>query len=349
MAALVLENVSHAFGALEAVSDVSLTLQPGELVCLLGPSGCGKTTLLRLAAGLEMLQRGRIAIAGKWVAEPGRSLPPERRGVGLVFQDFALFPHLTVAENVAFGLAGRSAAARRARVLALLDGIGLAASGGLFPHTLSGGQQQRVALVRALAPEPNLVLLDEPFSGLDSRLREQLREDFLALLKATGVTALMVTHDAEEAMYMSDRIAVMDAGRFRTVAGPHQLYFHPADAFVAGVFGEPNRLAGRVADGCVATPLGPLPAAGLAEGCAVEVLVRPEGVSLLAGDAGVQAVVRSARMLGRASVVLLDLPDVPGAAPLRARVSSLLLPAVGERVRIAANPRLVHVFPAGPA
>ena len=344
MKGLELERVRHAYGRTTVLHDVSLDVGAGELVCLLGPSGCGKSTLLRLAAGLEPLQAGRIAIAGAVVAEPGRTVPPERRGVGLVFQDFALFPHLCVADNVGFGLRGLPAERRRSRALDLLATIGMAAAADQYPHTLSGGQQQRVALARALAPEPHLVLLDEPFSGLDSSMRERLREDFLALLRQAGVTALMVTHDAEEAMYMAEHIAVMEAGRISAVATPHDLYFRPANRFVAGVFGELNTLAGTVRDGAVDTVLGRFPAAGLADGTAAQVLVRPEAIR--PADLGAAARVVSVRMLGRAAAVQLAVGEAADAVTLRARVSSLAVPRPGDRLRLAVEPRLVHVFPA---
>jgi len=347
MPGLSIVGVSHAFGAKAVLHDVALEVATGELVCLLGPSGCGKTTLLRLAAGLEELQAGRIAIAGNEVAGPRRSLPPERRNVGLVFQDFALFPHLTVRDNVAFGLAGRPAAERRARALALLETIGLAEAAASFPHVLSGGQQQRVALARALAPEPSLVLLDEPFSGLDSRMRERLRDDARQLLKGAGVSALMVTHDAEEAMFMADRIAVMQAGRILAVQTPHELYFAPSDAAVAAVFGEPNVLAARVAGGRALTALGDVAAPGHPEGAAVRVLLRPEGLRLGPVGSGPQARVVEARILGRTTLALLELTAAGGAAlQLRARIASTEVPAIGAAVGLGFEARLAHVFPA---
>jgi iron(III) transport system ATP-binding protein len=244
MDALTLEQVSHAYGAVEAVRDVSLALAPGELVCLLGPSGCGKTTVLRLSAGLEELQKGRVLIDGRVVADGRRQEPPEARNVGLMFQDYALFPHLSAAGNVEFGLRRLTGAERRARAAEALEKVGMGGQAEAFPHTLSGGQQQRVALARALAPEPHIMLLDEPFSGLDVRLRNQIRDDALHVLKSSGAATLMVTHDPEEAMFMADRIAVMRDGRILQVGPPADLYYAPADAFVAGFFGDINRLRG---------------------------------------------------------------------------------------------------------
>ncbi|MGE5766512.1 MAG: ABC transporter ATP-binding protein, partial [Bacteroidota bacterium] len=280
MPALAFDHVSHAFGELLAVNDLSLALERGEVVCLLGPSGCGKTTALRVAAGLEILQQGRVLIDGAVVAGEGREVPPEARSVGLVFQDYALFPHLSVADNVAFGLRRLPGAERRQRVAEALELVGMAASAAAYPHMLSGGQQQRVALARALAPRPRVMLLDEPFSNLDARLRQQVRDDTLHVLKRSGTTTLMVTHDPEEAMFMADRIALMRAGRIVQLGTPANLYYQPAEAFVASFFGEINILQGVVKAGEVATPFGAVGAGGLADGTAVEVLIRPEALHL---------------------------------------------------------------------
>ncbi len=314
-AALTLRGVRHHYGRHCAVDGVSLTVAPGEVLCLLGPSGCGKTTLLRLAAGLEALQTGAIAVAGREVAGPGFALAPEARKVGLMFQDYALFPHLRVAGNVGFGLAGRAAAARRARVRQVLDQVGLTELANAWPHQLSGGQQQRVALARALAPEPQVMLLDEPFSGLDLRLRTALRADILRVLKESGAAALMVTHDPEEAMLTADRIAVMREGRIEQCGPPATLYDRPATAFVAAFLGEANRFDATVRGGTVATPIGRLATPGLAEGLAVEVLVRPEALRLsplriAAGrparpDAGSRARVLALRFVGPTTRVQL--------------------------------------------
>ena len=229
---LELAEVTHRFDETLAVDDVSIDVEPGELVCLLGPSGCGKTTLLRLAAGLETLQTGRIAIGGNTVAEGGaaRQLAPEKRGVGLMFQDYALFPHLTVARNIGFGLGnGSRDGAWVARALA---DVHLEHLGDRYPHTLSGGQQQRIALLRALAPDPGILLLDEPFSGLDEHLRQRVRQETRSILAESGATTLMVTHDPEEAMYLADRIVVLNHGRVVQDASPVDIYTTPADPFV---------------------------------------------------------------------------------------------------------------------
>jgi iron(III) transport system ATP-binding protein len=313
---LAFHDIHHAYAALPVLRGIDLTVAPGEIVCLLGASGCGKTTLLRLAAGLEPVQAGRIELGGALMAEPGREVPPEARGVGFVFQDYALFPHLSVAENVAFGLRFAPRAERGARVADALARVGLDRFQDAFPHMLSGGQQQRVALARALAPRPAVLLLDEAFASLDARLREQVRDDTLHVLQTAGIATLLVTHDAEEAMFMGDRIALMREGRILQLGAPEALYFGPADRYVATFLGEVNRLPGRIAGGAAATAIGAVPAAGLPDGTAVEVLVRPEGLRFGAG-AGRAAEVEACRLLGPTTLVHLALPDGGGghAAP----------------------------------
>ncbi len=351
--ALEIEDLSHGFGMVAAVDGFSLRVRAGEVVCLLGPSGCGKTTLLRLVAGLERVQQGRISIGGTLVGAPGLHLPPEDRSVGLVFQDYALFPHLTVAQNVGFGLIRMAESERKTRVADVLARAGLAGYGDRYPHALSGGQQQRVALARALAPRPPLILLDEPFSGLDARLRDEVRDRTLHLLKHTGQTTLMVTHDAEEAMFMADRIAVMRAGRNVQTARPDTLYYQPADAFVTEFFSNVNRLKGVVRDGTIATPFGDLTANGIGDGVAAEVLIRPEALKLSVADgqapaAGTtEARVLAARMLGRTSLVHLCTCRQTGEElHLHARVPGRFLPAEETVLRVALDREQAFVFPA---
>ena len=257
MPGLSLEEVSHRYDSGWAVRDLGFAVEPGEIVCLLGPSGCGKTTVLRLAAGLEPLQAGRVRIGGRVVAEGGHAhqVPPEARGVGLMFQDYALFPHLTVRENVAFGLA-RTDSRRAAWVREVLGEMGLDEYADRYPHTLSGGQQQRIALLRALAPRPRVLLLDEPFSGLDEHLRQQIRTETLRRLEGTDASTLMVTHDPEEAMFLADRIVVLHRGRLVQDATPIEIFERPRDPFVARLFGPVNEFEGVVRSSRVATPLG---------------------------------------------------------------------------------------------
>jgi iron(III) transport system ATP-binding protein len=352
---LAIKGVSHAFDDVKVVDDVHLTVGPGELVCLVGPSGCGKTTLLRIAAGLAELQHGVIAIDDLIAAEPGRALPPEARGVGLVFQDYALFPHLDVAGNIGFGLNGAPAAEREARIGAVLDQVNMIEYRRAWPHQLSGGQQQRVALARALAPRPRVMLLDEPFSGLDTQLRAQIRDDTLHVLKHSGVATLMVTHDPEEAMFMADRIVVMNRGRVEQDGKPTEIYGEPASAFVARFFGDVNELRGLVRDRAVATPFGPVKANGHAEGTTVQVVIRPEGLKLSAAAqspaAACYAKVMASRLLGRSSWVHLDIGGQAGhgtgdPAHFHARVPGSFLPAEGELLAVSLDAGQAFVFAA---
>ncbi len=352
MSMLRIKNVSHAFNDRVVARNVSLAVEPGELVCLLGPSGCGKTTLLRLAAGLETLQKGQIFIDGHIAADAGTGLhlAPEKRGVGLMFQDYALFPHLTLQENITFGL-DKLTGKRRGWVETALKRIGMAESAGAYPHTLSGGQQQRAALLRAIAPSPRVLLLDEPFSGLDITLRVQVREQTLDLLRETGIATLMVTHDPEEAMFMADRILIMNEGRIVQAGTPLETYNHPDNAFVAALFGPVNRITGTVENGMVDTPLGVFEAKGMADGDKAEILIRPEGIHL--APAGEQAPgepvakVDFARLLGRSSHVRLHCSrEVHGKdVYLEARIPGIFLPESGTPVLVKVDSRQAFVFP----
>ena len=355
MRRLELTNVSHRFGEALAVDGVSIHVEAGEFVCLLGPSGSGKSTLLRLAAGLETLQSGRIAIDGATVAEGGRprQLPPEKRGVGLMFQDYALFPHLTVARNIGFGL--RNGSRDNAWIERVLGDMHLAHLGGRYPHTLSGGQQQRIALLRALAPAPGILLLDEPFSGLDEHLRQRVRQETRAILAESGITTLMVTHNPEAAMFLADRIVVLNDGRVAQDAAPVEIYTAPADPFIVRLFGPANEFRGVVRDGVLDTVLGPAPAAGVESGREALCLVRADDVEVTAAppDGGrgyVRARVESARALGPASwLVLRPVADeAPGRPPatIEARLPGIHLPAAGSEVWARANAGQTFVFAA---
>jgi iron(III) transport system ATP-binding protein len=346
MNALRFHDVSHAYGARAALRSFSLDIGAGEIFSLLGPSGSGKTTALRIAAGLEVPQRGRVEVGGNVVVADGVFVPPEQRDVGLLFQDLALFPHLTVADNVAFGLRAANTGERKTRVSEILELVGLQGQGRLYPHQLSGGQQQRVALARALAPGPRVLLLDEPFSNLDVVLREQVRREMANLLKAVGTSVLLVTHDPEEALFMSDRVALMREGAIEQVASPETLYFAPATRFAATFFGNANVLAADVRGGRATTPFGTIDAKGLADGAA-EVVVRAQG--LLVSKAGAEhAVVRSARILGATVLVELDpLPATGIGAPLVARTAIGAHPQAGERVTLALDPRFSFAFARG--
>ena len=353
MRGLELTNISHRFGETLAVDDVSIGVETGEFVCLLGPSGSGKTTLLRLAAGLETLQIGRIAVDGVAVAEGGhaRHIPPERRGVGLMFQDYALFPHLTVAQNIGFGL--HNGTRDTAWIERALADMRLAHLGDRYPHTLSGGQQQRIALLRALAPAPGILLLDEPFSGLDEHLRQRVRQETRAILAESGVTTLMVTHNPEAAMFLADRIVVLNDGRVAQDAAPVEIYTAPADPFIVRMFGPANEFGGVVRDGVLATPLGPVPATGIGNGKRALCLVRADGVEVTAAPPGggsghVRVRVETARVLGPTSYLLLEPTAgvVPGDSQpsIEARLPGIHVPATGSEVWARAREEETFVF-----
>ncbi len=282
--ALNFQNVSHAYGTLQVAKDISFSLKKGEIICLLGPSGCGKTTLLRLAVGLEKLQNGSIEIDNTIVADSTHFIPPEKRHVGLVFQDFALFPHMDVMKNALFGV-DSSDKERVSWVKKMLGSLGLADKKDAYPHQLSGGEKQRVALLRALAPKPKVLFLDEPFSALDTTRRLQIREDTVHLLKDEGISAMMVTHDPEEALFMADRILVMKDGYIVQNDVSAKVFLHPKNSFVAKLFGPANRFETVVKAGKVNTPLGTFSASNISDGAKVEVLIRPEAVTAVKSNA----------------------------------------------------------------
>src|SRR5215210_5385596 len=307
-----LSNVSKSYGPVRAAREIDLELERGEVLALLGPSGCGKTTALRLIAGFETPDKGGIEVAGRLVAGNGKDVPPEKRRVGMVFQDYALFPHLSVEKNVAYGLP-RGKKGRVSEVLRLtrLEGLG-----NRMPHELSGGQQQRVALARALAPEPAVVLLDEPFSNLDAALRTQVRTEMREILKSVGATAIFVTHDQAEALSFADEVAVMFGGRVVQAAPPEDLYHRPATRAVAEFVGEANFVPGIADDGRLWCALGDVPACGECAG-AVEAMLRPEALHLRAlrneeeTEAGVGATVLAREFYGHDQLLKLRLDSGP--------------------------------------
>lgn len=344
-ASLAFGNVVHGYGRVRALAGISLDVSPGEILCLLGPSGCGKTTLLRVASGIERPVAGRVLIDGREVAGPSVFVPPEQRGVGLVFQDFALFPHLTNLANVMFGLKAlpRAEAEKTARLA--LARVGLAGHALDYPHTLSGGEQQRVALARAIAPRPGILLMDEPFSGLDSRLRDAIREETLAVMRETRATCIVVTHDPEEAMGMADRIVLLREGRIAQAGTPRELYRAPADLDTARFFSDINEVPGKVRAGRLATPLGHFDAPGLAEGSAGVAAVRPQSVRPAASGRCLPGRLVSRRFLGE--VELLEIAVEGLDAPLRARVrpAAGLVPGEDIGVEVTASEVLVFAAP----
>ncbi|WP_328684560.1 ABC transporter ATP-binding protein [Streptomyces sp. NBC_01261] len=333
-------GLRREFGPTIALDGLDLTVRPGEFLALLGPSGCGKTTALRMLAGFEHPTSGEVLVDGKDVTD----VPAHRRDAGMVFQSYSLFPHLNALDNVAFGLRMRKVrtAERRSRAAELLDLVGLGDKGERFPHQLSGGQQQRVALARALALRPRVLLLDEPLSALDAKVRLSLREEIRRLQQELGITTLFVTHDQEEALSIADRVAVMRAGKLEQCAAPAELYGRPATAFVAEFVGTMSRLPGQLSDGVVDVLGQRLPVDGEAPaGPEVDVLVRPEAIHVHADEAGDARVVGTA-FLGaviRVSVRLGDGTEVK--ADLPTHEAATLGAGVAVRVSLPERPVLV--------
>jgi iron(III) transport system ATP-binding protein len=345
-ALLRLEDVRCAIDGNEVVRGVSLTLAPAQLGCLLGPSGCGKTTLLRAIAGFQALQGGAIALRGETASTSSQRWPPERRRLGFVFQDLALFPHLSVADNVGFGLQRVPREQRAQRIAGMLDLLGLDGLGKRFPHELSGGQQQRVALARSLAPQPDLLLLDEPFSSLDAHLRASLRAELVILLRRLGIAAVLVTHDQSEAFSFADRIGVMREGRLEQWDSAFDVYHRPATPFVARFVGEGRLIAGCIrSDGGIDTALGVQRSASLSPrpaGTRVNVLVRPDDL-LPDGERGVEVRVTGVAFRGAETLYTLVLED---GSEVCALFPSHVQHVAGELIRVAVDLEHLVVFPA---
>ncbi|WP_205679348.1 ABC transporter ATP-binding protein [Brevundimonas lutea] len=323
---LTVRGATRRYGGRMAVEDADLTLTPGRITALLGPSGCGKSTLLRQIAGLEPVDAGSIHLGDRLLSEPGRQVAPQDRGIGLLFQDYALFPHLSVLDNVTFGLRHLPRERRRKRALAELDRVHLADRAAAWPHQLSGGEQQRVALARALAREPGVILLDEPFSGLDRHLRGEVRDHLLTVLRTQGAAVLVVTHDAEDALMMADDLALMDGGRILQTGTPEACYRAPVSAVAAELLGEIQVLEATVVDGVAETAFGPVQAHGVPEGLA-SVLVRSD--QLTPAAEGVEARVTGVRFLGAEHQVSV----ARGAARARFRATGSP-PTVGEVITV---------------
>jgi iron(III) transport system ATP-binding protein len=352
---LEVRNLIRRFDGRTVVDDVSLSIEAGQVTCLLGPSGCGKSTTLRMIAGVDMQDEGAIWVDGALVCDTRFRVPPERRAIGLMFQDFALFPHLSVADNVAFGLR-KDADNRSRRVDELLERVSLTGFGAKFPHELSGGEQQRVALARALAPRPRILLMDEPFSGLDERLRDGIRDDTLSLLKEEGTAVLLVTHEPHEAMRMADEIALMRAGRIVQRGAPYNIYNAPADRAAAAFFSDINILRSKVQGLLTETPFGEFLAPGVPDATEVEIVIRPQHLKIDFDRAGrgpnptpedgtpARATVDRARFLGRESLVEFRMDF--GGEILRATVPNVFLPKPGTVMWLMIRRDRCFVFPA---
>lgn len=334
MTAVRCHELSKSFGRVSAVEGVNLALPQGRFLALLGPSGCGKTTTLRLLAGFEVPDRGKIEIGGRLVSAPGLHVPPEGRSVGMVFQEYALFPHLNIADNVAYGIP--KGVDKKKRVAEMLELVGLTDLASRMPHELSGGQQQRVALARALAPQPTLILLDEPFSNLDAALRQSVREEVRQILRQAGATVIFVTHDQEEALSLADEVAVMIEGTILQSGPPQQVYLRPARREVAEFVGEANFLAGEAHGSSVTCALGDLPLAETAHG-AVEILIRPEMVLLHPDPEGAGCVERVS-FFGHDQMVQVSLPH---GVRLQARTQPRLDLIPGSHVQVAVEGAVV--------
>ena len=343
-ARLTFEGVERRYGASLALAGLSLDIAPAEVVCLLGPSGCGKTTLLRVAAGIERPTGGRVLINDQEVAGPDRFVAPEKRNVGLMFQDFALFPHLTILANVAFGLRSLPREDARREALAVLARVGLERYANDYPHILSGGEQQRVALARAIVPRPAVMLMDEPFSGLDVQLRERLQEETIGLLRETRATCLIVTHAPAEAIRLGDRIAVMRAGRLIQAGKAEALYRNPADLFVARLFSEINEIPLSVEGGALRTPIGTFAVPGLDEGDAAILCIRRRSIRVGPAGKGLPGRVLQARFQG--DLAVLEIAAQGFERPLQTLVRESEVPESGREVGLTVDPESVLVFPA---
>ncbi|MDA8585712.1 ABC transporter ATP-binding protein [Rhodobacteraceae bacterium] len=353
-AGLTIEGLTRRFGGRAVVSDVSLRVTPGQVTCLLGPSGCGKSTTLRMIAGVERPDAGRVLVDGQVLSDDTMYVPAENRKIGLMFQDFALFPHMSVAANVAFGLKGSKADKYR-RAGEMLARVRLDGFSDAYPHELSGGEQQRVALARALAAKPRIFLMDEPFSGLDDRLRDGVRDETLEILKEENTAVVLVTHDPDEAMRMADEIALMRDGRIVQSGAPYNIYNTPVDREAAGFFSDINVIRGKVQGALTSTPFGEFLAPGYPDNTEVEIVIRPQHLRIDFDRSGkgpdptpedgapARGVVERARFMGSESLVQFRM-DHDGSR-LTASVPSVFLPKVGTPLWLMIRRGRCFVFP----
>ena len=340
---LELHAISRRFGGREVLSDISLTIPPGRITCLLGESGCGKSTLLRIISGVDRPDRGCIRMNGVELVGPGTFVEPERRRIGFMFQDYALFPHLSVAENLAFGLRHLPRADQARRVAEVVERIGLAHLVDRYPHSLSGGEQQRVALARALAPQPDVLLMDEPFSNLDQGLRERVRRETLDILRRIGTSAVIVTHDPQEALAVGDLIVLMRGGRIEQAGTPFDIYDQPASPYAAEFMGPCNRLTGIWTGSQIVTPIGTFPGClDLPEGALALACIRPQALSIGPDGDGISARVVAKTFMGESEQI--DIRVHPLAETLRMHSHVRIPMAVGEKVSLQLNGAQIHVF-----
>ena len=345
-------GICHEIEGAKILNDISFIAPTGTVTCLLGPSGSGKTTLLRIAAGMERQTQGSVLLDGTEISGDNVFLPPEKRSIGLVFQDYALFPHLSILNNVRFGLSHMEKGSRSNQALKMLGRVGLEDRAGDFPHNLSGGEQQRVALARALAPRPGVLLMDEPFSGLDARLRDTMREETLGILRETRATSIIVTHDPEEALRMGDQIVLLRDGHLEQLGSGKDLYDRPKSLFSAGFFSELNCFEGKVKSGKINSPLGPIPINGVSDGSAAVVAIRVGSIDIQSGrlaKKGAVGRVLSVHFTGDHEYVRVGLSSSNSTVRVRIAAGSLPAEALNGSADVCLLPRLegTFAFPAG--
>lgn len=337
-----LDGISRRFSDVEAVIDVSFSVEAGEIVCLVGQSGCGKSTLLRLISGVDRPDGGSIVINGAEVAGPKRFVEPEDRRIGFMFQDFALFPHLDVKANIGFGLKRLPKAKAGERVADVLGRLGIWHLADRYPHMLSGGEQQRVALARALAPEPAVLLMDEPFSNLDRKLRESIRDETLTLLRELDTTVIMVTHDPEEALSAGDRVVLMRSGRIVQIGSGSDVYENPCCAYAAEFFCNYNKVRGACWGGFLETPIGRFKAPGFADGASAIAYLRPHSLRIRRDGDGVLGKVVGRAVMGEVEQISLNVEALT--EPLRVRSTDRRSIRIGDQVRVLIEPSDALIF-----